>query len=198
MDKKLVTVRGELLPKATGKVMPEKMYRGRSRATSIETIIDVNERYLARPEEQWQPKRMVLGHPLPDWQRPHEWTEEQSISFIESAWLGLHIGTYVVNARDYDQDGKELPFSGALLDGQQRLTAIELYLNDEFKVFGYYWSQLCRSEQRKFEWCTFTSEEVDIWDEQELRGLSDRLAFGGTSHKEEYRALDGYVNEDAM
>ncbi|MEF1300490.1 DUF262 domain-containing protein [Vibrio owensii] len=190
-----VTNSPETKVKAAGLVMPTQIYNGRSRATAIETLIDVRDRYNSRPEEFWTPERMVLGHPLPNWQRPHEWTETQSIRFIESAWLGLHIGTYVVNGRDWDENGVDIEFSGALLDGQQRLTAIELYLDDAFPVFGWYWSQLTRREQRRFERISFTSEEVNIWDEAELRELSDRLAFGGTAHKEEYRATEGYTYE---
>nr|WP_246858002.1 DUF262 domain-containing protein [Vibrio crassostreae] len=138
-----------------------------------------------------------MGLPLPSFQRPYEWDEVQQERFIESIYLDLYHGVYVLNGYNYvGTEGLPRKFSGALLDGQQRITTIEKYLNDEFKVFGAYWSELTKGEQRRFLNAPFHCIEVNLWDEDELRQLSDRLAFGGTAHKDEYQAAKGYNYEE--
>lgn len=133
-----------------------------------------------------QADRQVCGFPLPPWQRPLVWEQEQCIRFIESAWLGLSLGTYVVNrAGNSERD----PISNILIDGQQRLHALERYWSDEFPVFGYHWSELPIKEQRSFRMSVvFPQVEVTINDEAQLRDLYDRLNFGGTAHTEDQRA----------
>ncbi|WP_162179383.1 DUF262 domain-containing protein [Vibrio nigripulchritudo] len=60
-----------------------------------------------------------MGLPLPAWQRPYEWDEVQQQRLIESIYLDLYHGVYVLNANDYEgSEGKPRKFSGALLDGQ--------------------------------------------------------------------------------
>lgn len=135
----------------------------------------------------------LMGHRLPPFQRPPVWTREQSVRFLESAWMGLHLGTYVVNRCEKWMlvDGK--PFKPHktdlwLIDGQQRLRALDAYLSDEWPVFGYRWSELRRFEQRRFESVPFAQSTTHEDDEGVLRELYDRLNFGGTPHEESQRA----------
>ncbi|USD58647.1 MULTISPECIES: DUF262 domain-containing protein [Vibrio] len=171
--------------------IPPRQKVGQHRAFDIEHLL-----YCKKKAEDYQcswSSRSVMGIPLPDWQRPFEWSEIQQERFIESIYLDLYHGVYVLNSTDYvGSEAVPRKFSGALLDGQQRITTIEKYLNDDFKVFGAYWSQLSKSEHRRFLDAPFHCIEVSIWDENELRLLSDRLAFGGTAHIDEYRATQGY------
>jgi hypothetical protein len=139
------------------------------------------------------PGPWLCGYRLPPFQRPPVWTVEQAIRFLESAWMGLHLGTYVVNRceRWTLKDGK--PFKPHrtdlwLIDGQQRLRALDAYLSDEWPVFGYRWSELPQHEQRRLENVTFAQSIVRESDEAVLRELYDRLNFGGTAHTEEQRA----------
>lgn len=138
-------------------------------------------------------ERSVMGLYLPDWQRGFVWDLDRQVRFIESLYLDMYSGVYVVNAFEYD-DETALPikFSGALLDGQQRITTIERYLDDEFKVFGLYWSELSKSEQRRFMDIPFPCVETNVWDEEVLRDISDRLAYGGVLNDPSCKALDGY------
>lgn len=137
-------------------------------------------------------ERYVCGFPLPSFQRPLRWTQEQKIAFIESAWLGLPLGTYTHHAMNWSGgNGEADKYSGWLIDGQQRLSAIESYWNDEFRVFGLLWSELNRQEVRRFESVKFTHYETALWDENQIRDLYDRLAFGGTAHQESERAVTG-------
>lgn len=127
--------------------------------------------------------RSVMGYKLPSWQRPFVWTNDQSIKLLESSWLGLNIGTYTFN-RSYDNP----EFDNLLIDGQQRLQSIQDYLTDKFKVFGYFWSELPRNEQRSFEMRHFHSYITESTDDEYLRSYYDTMNFSGTAHEESQRA----------
>ncbi len=161
--------------------MPAPILRPRRFESTIGDLRDAPSR-----EQRWRTlghpaTRYAVGFPLPSWQRPLVWTRRQSARFIESAWLGLHLGTLVVNGVRHE-GGRVNPLSGLLVDGQQRLAAIAAYLDDRLEVFGYRWSELGRHEQARFERTVFMRSEVSMWQESELRDLYDRLNFGGTPH----------------
>jgi hypothetical protein len=64
---------------------------------------------------------------IPDYQRGHEWTEEQACSFVGHALCGGPMLPLIVN--QHDRDGiQRVP---ELLDGLQRLTAMRRWLRDE-------------------------------------------------------------------
>lgn len=73
---------------------------------------------------------------LPPWQRPPSWNLDQQVQFIEGIFLGLGTGYYVINGRDYDDQGHDKPMSGWLIDGQQRITAIARFFHGEISIFG--------------------------------------------------------------
>lgn len=130
--------------------------------------------------------RYVMGYKLPSWQRPFVWTRDQKVKLIESLWLGLNIGTFTVN-RDPGYQRNE--FDNLLIDGQQRLKALEEYFTGDFPVFGYRWDELDRAEQRDFEFTRhFHSYITSTRDEQYLRDYYNMMNFGGTAHKESERA----------
>ena len=79
-------------------------------------------------------------------------------------------------------------FSGVVIDGQQRLKAIEDYLNDRFEVFGYKYSDLDVLDHRDFENIPFPCRVLHVWDEQELRDTYNRLNFGGVAHNDDEKA----------
>lgn len=153
--------------------------------------------YLELDTEDWvkehhEPGTWLLGHILPPFQRPVVWTEPQMIRFIESAWLGLHLGVYVYNdASDFAKLGSRRPKTDLwLIDGQQRLTALERYFRCQFPVFGHLWTDLGREEQRRLlRSVTFAGAAVKSNDEAMLRELYDRLNFGGTPHSQDQRAV---------
>lgn len=74
--------------------------------------------------------RYACGYPVPSFQRQLVWTMAQKVAFVESLWLGIYPGTYCIHESDWSRDGTPVPFSGWLVDGQQRLTCIEQYWND--------------------------------------------------------------------
>lgn len=143
--------------------------------------------------------RFVLGYPLPSWQRPAVWTADQKVRFITSLWLDVDVGTYLVNdVCEYEKVGGQLTdrmveFSDVLLDGQQRLTALEEYLLSQFAVpdgagVPVYWNELSQVERRFFGNKSFNRSVVHCWDEAELRRIYDLRSFGGTAHTPDQRA----------
>ena len=117
---------------------------------------------------------------LPPFQRPPVWTRQQQVRFIESCWLGLPIGSFIYNRTERFNS----PFDSWLLDGQQRVTAVLAYTSDEFPVFGYLFSELEDADYRRWSMSVvFPNLVTNIDDEEALRDVYDRLAYGGTPHE---------------
>lgn len=128
--------------------------------------------------------RAVMGFCLPVWQRGFVWSEAQKIAFIESAWKGLNLGTYTYNIAPIGH-----PLDNLLIDGQQRMRAIECYLMDQFPVFGYHWSEVTEVDKRVWSMSTiFASYRTDTTDEKYLRDYYNMTNFGGTAHTKDQRA----------
>jgi hypothetical protein len=143
-------------------------------------------------------KGFAMGFPLPSFQRDLVWTEEQKVKFIQSIWSGVDLGTYLVNdiwefCSTNGTFSHYRAFSGALLDGQQRLTTIQEYITNgvrvpDFNSIPRLWRELGRVERRRFCQVTFTKATISSWDEETLRRAYDLRAFGGSAHKESERA----------
>jgi len=119
---------------------------------------------------------------LPDFQRPPVWSEQQNIRFLESVWLELPIGVYVINTRLPFVNGKTHPFDMMLLDGQQRIRALIAYKENKFPVFGHYFRELGEDEHRRFFQFVFPRYEVSHTDINQLKEIYNRMNFGGTAH----------------
>ncbi|OUV22975.1 MAG: hypothetical protein CBC55_02730 [Gammaproteobacteria bacterium TMED95] len=177
--------------------IPKPIDLGRTRDFRVEDAVISYRKHCEAVEAGLPLKRTVeaeryaCGFPLPSFQRPAVWTTEQKAKFIESIFLGLHIGTYCVHESDWTgvAEAKIVPFSGWLLDGQQRLLTIEDYINDKFKVFDLYFSDLTKAEVRRFMNTPFKRHEVALHDEAKIKDLYNRLNFGGTAHTEDQRAV---------
>jgi len=133
-------------------------------------------------------EKFVLGYPIPDFQRGSVWTQAMEISFIEAIWKRYDIGSWMIAKYDWSSDKKLVKYSDCLIDGQQRLTAIENYWNDKFKVFDYYWSELTAVDKRAFKGTSFPHRVIHTLNEQELRDTYNRLNFAGVRHTEDDRA----------
>ena len=75
-----------------------------------------------------------------------------------------------------------------LLDGPQRLRALERYWADELAVRGedgneYFWSELDSQEQAQFLRATMGWQESYYSTDEELREAYNRHNFGGTAHR---------------
>jgi len=154
---------------------------------------------IAAREYPWA-TRFVMGLPLAPWQREFKWTEEQCRRFINSIWTGLHLGTYVVTELETRTEtngfqGVEYAFlSNCVIDGQQRLTALELYVTDRLAVpdsagTPTLWSEVGIRDRRRFSNTIFSRGTIRDQDEQRLKSLHDVMNFGGVAHEEHERAL---------
>jgi hypothetical protein len=138
--------------------------------------------------------RFVLGFPLAPWQCELMWTNEQKVRFIESAWTGVDLGSYMINRLwEYDAAGSLKYLSDVVVDGQQRLQALQDYFNNEFAVndingIPRYWRELGRVQIRRFSSISFARAEIKTFDEALLRKAYNLRSFGGTPHTEAERA----------
>jgi hypothetical protein len=139
----------------------------------------------------------IMGFAIPPFQRGHVWTDDQAVAFVNSARKGLHLGTYTFNttvgineARRLDDTGREYFFADLwLLDGMQRLTALQRFFDDEFPVGGSLWSEVAADNKRFFlSNVHFSAYETNLVDEAVMREMYDAMNFGGTPHREEERA----------
>lgn len=133
--------------------------------------------------------RFIMGYPLPSWQRKLEWPDELCIRFIESVYAGVYLGLYIYN----ESMSRAPKLDGLLIDGQQRLWAIERYLAGELAVPGpdgnsHLWTDLTDEEKAHFYRIPFGFQIVQIHDEAELKRLYNLMNFGGIAHRPEQRA----------
>ena len=167
------------------RLMPERFHMGTNLSTTMSHAIGQWQRATENPDQE-NPHNgsTIMGFVLPHWQRDSVWSEAQMVSFLESAWRGVPLGTYSYNRCDLG-----LALDNLLIDGQQRMIALQRYLEDGFAVFGHRWSEVTVLDRRAFEYSTsFPCYETQSTDEQWLRDYYNRMNFGGTAHKKEERA----------
>jgi len=181
----------------------DPVHRGEPRAFSLGHIHSARARYLSDPaayEAEYHPgQRWLCGFALPPFQRPIVWDEPRMVRFVESAASGLDIGEWVyvdaINAPMDMVDGREVTnrVDRWLIDGQQRLTALDRFWADAFPVpgatgRGMFWSEVPQVEKRRFLNRVFAAKELRITDEATLRRYYDLHNFGGVAHTEDQRA----------
>jgi hypothetical protein len=81
-----------------------------------------------------------------DYQREHVWKLEDKIALIDSIFNNVDIGKFVFVQRSMSYCGKLYE----IIDGKQRLTAIQEFYEDRFKYNGFYYSQLSFEDKSKF------------------------------------------------
>jgi len=167
----------------TLRVMPDRFYLGQGGPTCLGMPMLQQEKYITGEVTFEGNPRVVMGYQLPSWQRPSVWTREQEVSFMESIWKGVPLGTWTFNRTTHGD-----PLDDLLIDGQQRLTAIGNYLLDSFPVLGYKWSEVTKVDRRFFGSFTFSSYITETRDEDYLKNYYNMMNFGGTAHTEDQRA----------
>lgn len=169
---------------ALTRLMPKHVDLGQPLATTMANPMQNRKNWIEDGRKNPHDLRVVMGYFLPTWQRGAVWTEAQQVALIESAWRGVPIGTFTYNlTHDYG------PLDNLLIDGQQRMTAIERYISDEFPVLGFRWSELTKVDRRVWDMSTmFASYRAHSTDEAYLRSYYDLMNFGGTAHRPEERA----------
>lgn len=170
--------------------MPTRFVNASLSNTCIGELYHVHD-YFGKDQDQ---DKGIFGYRLPEFQRPPVWSEAQQIRFVESCWLELPIGSYMVNM---NYEASEL--DGLLLDGQQRIRALYAYNTDKFPVFGYYYSELTKYDIRRWRMIPFPRLEVRENDIDRLKEIYNRFNFGGTPHtigqmaKPSKKGIDRYL-----
>lgn len=184
--------------------LPYRIVDGTTSAMGLEMLTDPRAWIVKDDDTLWDmTQERLCGLFIPPFQRPLVWDEARKISFVESAYLGIHLGTIVFN------DALNLPMVEGrfdrtdrwLIDGQQRCNALWGYVNDEFAVFAgtpheHRWSDLNTVERRFFHRIQIGYTKLQSNDEAHLRLVYDRLNFGGVAHTDDQRALPA-PSEDA-
>lgn len=141
--------------------------------------------------------RFVCGMPLAPWQRPVVWDVQMQSRFIDALWARVDTGSYMVNAWvEFDPASpvsRTLYLSEIVIDGQQRLTSLERYFNDEIAATAIdgrklLFSEITEVDRRFFKNRAFPRASINTNDEQLLREAYDMRAFGGIRHTEDQRA----------
>jgi hypothetical protein len=170
-----------------GKI-PASNYRPSTLAFSLDNLYQEDREHRLK---YYAGESFLFQYRIPPFQRAVVWTEEQCIKFIESAYRGYNLGTYTVNKLEWVGKGHDAhphPYDAWLLDGLQRLTAIQKYYADAFKVFGFFWSELDKIDQCRFHNASLPCAHVSLKSLAELKEIYNALNFGGTPHTEEERA----------
>ena len=165
-------------------LLPDSRTENRT-ISALKSQIEIAKEY---PRKLPEGTRTVLGFVLPPFQRGFVWTLDQKIRFVQSMWNGAHLGIYMVNEISDTAAGYEHPFNDVLIDGQQRLKAIEDYWANQFDVQGFFWGDLDEEDRRRFNKIQFGRGKSSIKDEAELRQAYNLLNFGGTPHTEKEKA----------
>lgn len=167
-------------------LLPPPLLTGRARAHTIDALLHQARDDMLTKEA---PKgyRKLMGFNLPPWQRDSVWTLPQQQRFIESIFLGLGTGYYVATDIEYEEKRRHemRNTSLLLLDGQQRITAIQDFINNVFSVFdNIHYDDLSNADKRnRFRHTAFPCIELSAnSDESLLKELYHRLNFGGTAH----------------
>lgn len=118
----------------------------------------------------------------PDFQRGNVWTDQQKVRFVEHMLRGGQTGRDIyLNCPEWNSFRPTS--SCVLVDGKQRLDAALGFLNNEFKVFGHFYSE--------FEGSIRTVQGTFNWHVNDLQTREDVLKWyldlnrGGTVHTDD-------------
>lgn len=103
--------------------------------------VDASMEYLIDCIDKWEKEEGLELNP--DFQRGHVWTEQQQISFIEFILRGGKTGrTLYFNCPSWHSNCNVKGYNDFVcVDGLQRITAIQRFLNDEIPAFGIKYSE---------------------------------------------------------
>lgn len=165
--------------------LPEPVIRFSSSSMPLELLICGGKEATDYP---WA-KRFIGDWPLPEWQRDLVWTTEQKISFIQSAFIGYDLGSIMINQIPWPEGSNVAPkWSDIIIDGQQRISALIGFVNNEFPINKLFWRDLTRIEQRSLREREIGMKFVSCKDEAKLRTVYNHLNFSGVRHKESEKA----------
>ena len=176
--------------------LPVPLLDGVQTTTDLETIVDPSAS-LTEASAMWDPGQERLGpYFLPDFQRPPEWTDAQKERFVESALLGIGLGSIVVvDAMNLGMqpNGRFASVDRHLLDGQQRIRALLDYRHGRLTALRgtpceHRWDDLTEVERRRFWRIQIGVLKIQTTDVGLCREIYNRMNYGGTPHREDQMA----------
>jgi hypothetical protein len=102
--------------------------------------VDVGWSFLNEYLEQFSKGQTYSINLNPDYQREHVWTKEQQSAYLEFILQGGESGNIIY----WNHPNWMGTFDGTLelVDGKQRLEAVQAFLRDEVLAFGHYFSEM--------------------------------------------------------
>lgn len=131
----------------------------------------------------------------PNFQRGHVWTKQQQVAFLEYFFKGGKSGTVMYfNKPDWHfrvSDGEYNDY--VCVDGLQRITAVQRFINNEIPIFGTYFNEFEDKPRLKY---TVKISVNDLKTEQEVLRWYVDMNAGGTPHsKEEIERVKKLIEE---
>lgn len=120
----------------------------------------------------------------PEFQRGHVWTEEQQISWLEFFLRGGKSGNILYfNCPSYQYEVKNGEYNDFVcVDGLQRITAIQKFIDNKLKVFGSYFKEY--EDPKILGRHTLRININDLKTEKEVLQWYIDMNSGGTPHTE--------------
>jgi len=112
---------------------------------------------------------------IPEYQRDFVWSDEQKELLIDSIFRSIPIGNIFLNERRGSPTYE-------VVDGQQRLTTIFKFLNDEFTYQGVLHSELPEEHQRRIDQYVIQTYITKYSKVSDIIRLYYRLNWAGTEH----------------
>lgn len=121
----------------------------------------------------------------PKFQRGHVWTEEQQIAWLEYFLRGGKSGTVIYfNCPSWHGDVAKDDYNDYVcVDGLQRITAVQRFINNEIKVFGSYYHEY--EDTTRIATHTLKINVNDLKTEEEVLRWYIDMNVGGTPHTDE-------------
>lgn len=131
------------------------------------------------PDRELLPGERAIGNLIiPSFQRQAIWSEKQQVRLIDSLLSGLPIGGIIINrVNDFKHECCDL-----LIDGQQRMTAISAFFNNELEVNGLFFIEMEKKDQLFFKTTAIPRAISELQTLEECEELYNRIAYGGTEH----------------
>lgn len=117
----------------------------------------------------------------PDFQRGHVWGEVQQVEYLEYLFKGGEMNRVIYfNCPGWNNSSDK--GNMYCVDGLQRLTAIQKFVNNEIKVFGFYYNEF-EDSPRMMQGIKFNVN--DLATKKEVMEWYIQMNEGGTPHTKE-------------
>ncbi|WP_242289782.1 MULTISPECIES: DUF262 domain-containing protein [unclassified Bacillus cereus group] len=127
----------------------------------------------------------------PIYQRDYVWSQEDKESLIDSIFNHVEIGKFVLIFRGYQGDMYEV------LDGKQRLSALQEFFEDRFTYKGKHFSQLTQRDQNHFKnyAISLAESQLELTEKQKLEYFIRLNKTGRVMDKEHLEKVEALYTE---